>query len=193
MRSSGYDEMSKEYNQIETRVIWQRPEMVMQALGDLSGKRVADIGAGTGYFAFRVAAAGAEVIAIDVDPRAVEFMNSEELRYPEEIQDRFSTRIATADSPQLREGEVDIVMMVNTYGYLQERVEYFKNLQSGMKNGGRVLIIDFKKKETTIGPEVEDRISLQQVQHELAEAGFTIVDVDEESLQYQYIVQAIRP
>ena len=190
--SPGYDEMSESYYEAAARVIWQRPEIVMNVLGEMEGITVADIGAGTGYFAFRIAAAGADVIAIDVDPRAVSFMDSEKKRYPAEIQERFSTRIAEPTSPNLKKSEVDVVLMVNTYIYIDDRVQYFEKLQKGLKDNGQVVIIDFKKKETTIGPKQEDRISIQQVQRELSEAGYTIVGVDEETLEYQYLIKAVK-
>ena len=48
---------------------WQKPELVITSLGSFEGKTVADIGAGTGYFSFPIAAKAAKVIAIDIDNR----------------------------------------------------------------------------------------------------------------------------
>ena len=191
-QSDGYDEMSEEYNAVDARVIWQRPELVVQALGNLENKVVADIGAGTGFFAFRIAAAGADVLAIDVDPRAISFMDSEKERYPDEVSSRFNTRLATEDDSALENEEADIVLMVNTYIYIENRVEYFSKLQDGMKRGGKLIIVDFKKKRTTIGPNIDDRLTLQEVQKELSDAGYTITGVDEDSLDYQYLIEAVK-
>ncbi len=191
--SRGYDEMSSPYYETETRVVWQRPEVVLEALGELDGKTVADIGAGTGFFAFRVAAAGANVIAIDVDERAIAFMNTEQERYPEEIRSRFSTRLADESNSGLKKGEADVVLMVNTYIYIEDRIDYFKNLLEGLSDRGEVVIIDFKKKQTTIGPRIEDRVALLDVQRELSEAGYIVQQVDDTTLQYQYIVKAVKP
>ena len=191
--SRGFDEMASPYYETETRVVWQRPEVVLQALGPLTGKTVADIGAGTGFFAFRVAAAGADVIAIDVDERAISFMNTERERYPEEIRARFKTRLATTTEAGLENGEADVVLMVNTYIYIDDRVEYFRKLRDGLSQKGEVVIIDFKKKKTTIGPNLEDRMALLDVQRELSDAGFIVQQVDDQTLQYQYIIKAVRP
>ncbi len=191
--SRGFDEMSSEYYEIGARVVWQKPDLVINLLGDISSKKIADIGAGTGYFAFRLAAAGGTVIGIDIDPRAISFMNSEKERYSEDIQQRFTTRLATAGSAMLQENEVDVVLMVNTYIYLTDRTTYLTDLKSGLKKNGQLVIIDFKKKETTIGPALEDRLSLLQVQQELSQAGYQILSVDENTFDYQYLIRAIRP
>ncbi len=189
----GFDEMSSEYYESGARVIWQKPELVINILGDLSSKTIADIGAGTGYFTFRLAAAGATVIGIDIDPRAISFMNTEKERYPPEVQQRFSTRLAQEGSVVLKDGEVDVVLMVNTYIYLTDRLKYLTDIKSVMKPGGQLVIIDFKKKETTIGPALDDRLSVIQVQQELSQAGYNILSVDENTFEYQYLIRAIRP
>ena len=56
------------------RETWQRPDAVIAALGPLEGKTVADLGAGTGYFSVRLAQAGARVLAVDVDPRFLDYI-----------------------------------------------------------------------------------------------------------------------
>jgi predicted RNA methylase len=58
-------------------VIWQKPDLVIQQLGDVNGKTVADLGAGTGYFSRRIAYKGARVIAIDIDPQAIQWMQEQ--------------------------------------------------------------------------------------------------------------------
>jgi 2-polyprenyl-3-methyl-5-hydroxy-6-metoxy-1,4-benzoquinol methylase len=190
--ATGYDEMSEEYYESDARVIWQRPELVMSVLGPLEGRTVADIGAGTGYFAFRLAAAGANVIAIDIDPRAISFMQSEKQRYSADVQERFTTRLASENDPSLANGEVNIVLMVNTYIYIEDRVEYFERLKKGMQQGGELVIIDFKKKKTNIGPDVSDRVALSDVQRELGLAGYKILEIDESTLDYQYVIKAVK-
>jgi 2-polyprenyl-3-methyl-5-hydroxy-6-metoxy-1,4-benzoquinol methylase len=192
-KSKGFDEMSSGYYESGARVIWQRPELVLNILGDLSTKTIADVGAGTGYFSFRLAAEGATVIGIDIDPRAIAFMNAEKERYPDEVQKRFSTRLSKPGSAMLKTKEVDVVLMVNTYIYLDDRIGYITDLISGMKAGGQLIIIDFKKKETAIGPALEDRLSLVEIQLELSRAGYNILSIDENALDYQYLVRAIRP
>jgi SAM-dependent methyltransferase len=188
--SKGFDELSSEYYDVQSRVIWQKPDLVLSLLGNLKGKTVADIGAGTGFFAFRVANNGGKVIAIDIDPRAIEWIEAEKKRYPVEVQALLETRLASPYNPNLASGEADIVLMVNTYIYIEDRVTYFRNLRAGLKQGARLIIIDFKDRETPIGPKLEERIPLRQVQAELTQAGYSILSADDDSLDYQYIVIA---
>lgn len=175
------------------RVIWQKPDLVIQQLGDVNGKTVADLGAGTGYFSRRIAYKGARVIAIDIDPQAIQWMQEQKSRFPVELQDRLIIRKATEDDPKLAENEVDIVLLVNTYSYIKNRVTYFKRLLKSIRKGGTVLIIDFKKKETPFGPKVSERVDIGDVEKELTQAGYYIIQKDESSLEYQYILKAVRP
>lgn len=187
---TGFDELSSDYYMSDSRVIWQKPDLVLNLLGPLRGKTVADIGAGTGYFAFRIAHAGAKVLAIDIDPRAITWMEAEKSRYPADVQALVETRLATPSNPNLRAGEADVVLMVNTYIYITDRVEYFRNLRSGLRKDARILIIDFKDRQTAIGPPVQERIALSRVREELEEAGYSILRVEEDLLEYQYILMA---
>lgn len=173
------------------RVIWQKPELVIDLLDDLSNKTVADIGAGTGFFAFRMVLKAKKVIAIDIDPRFISYLDSVKvLELPENYQDRLETRAATADDPNLRENEVDVVVIVNTFMYIKKPVEYLKNLRQGISDGGQVLIVDFKKKRTPIGPPSEYRVPLFQVEEQLYEAGYKNIKAKDTFLDYQYIIIA---
>ena len=189
-KSHGFDELSSDYYDSQSRVIWQKPELVLSLLGDLRGKTVADIGAGTGFFAFRIADQGAKVIAIDIDPRAIAWIDGEKMRYPMGVQALLNTRLASPDNPNLKPAEVNLVLMVNTYIYIDDRIGYFKNLRQGLKPDAEIIIIDFKDEKTPLGPKPEERIAMHQVEAELVEAGYKITMTDATALQYQYIIKA---
>lgn len=188
---AAYESEAHEYESAD-RVIWQKPDLVIQQLGDVEGKTVADLGAGTGYFSRRIAYKGARVIAIDIDPLAIQWMEEQKEKFPIELQDRLIIRQAEPDDPKLKPNEVDIVILVNTYTYIENRVAYFSKLKQAIRRGGAILVIDFKKTETPFGPKLEERIDAQTVQQELTEAGYTILKTDEASLEYQYIIKAVR-
>ena len=188
---NGFETEAKEYESPD-RVIWQKPDLVIQLLGDVSGKTIADLGAGTGYFSRRLAYKGARVIAIDIDPKAIQWMEEQKSRFPFELQDRLVIRKATENDPKLKPNEVDIVLLVNTYSYIKNRVTYFTELQKAIRKGGIVLVIDFKKTETPFGPKVQERVDITDVEQELAQAGYDILMKDESSLEYQYILKAVR-
>ena len=172
------------------RGIWQKPELVISYLGDLEDKTVADIGAGTGYFTFRLLPKAKKVIAIDIDPRFINFLDSVKVRLSDSYRDRFESRLATFDDPLLQPEEADNVMIVNTYGYIENRGQYLKTLYKGIAFEGQILIIDFKINNLPVGPSDEFKVSSRQVERELIAAGFEIAKTDTESLDYQYIILA---
>ena len=173
----------------ENRVIWQKPEMVVEMLGDLTGKTVADIGAGTGHFALRLAKKADKVIAVDIDKKFTSYIDSVKVfELPDNFQERLTTRLATEDNPNLRENEVDIAVIVNTYMYVGNRVDWLKKVVNGLKPGGEIIIIDFKKKRTPVGPPSIYRVPLYQAEEEMSRAGLVNVETNDAVLDYQYIL-----
>lgn len=172
------------------RVFWQKPDLVIDLLGDLSEKTVADIGAGSGYFARRLAHKAKHIIAIDIDDQFIEFMDSiKVVELPPDVAQRFETRLATPEDSKLRNNEADVVLIVNTYIYIPNRVAYLAHLRQGMKPGGKIVIVDFKKKRMPLkNPPDEIRLPLHQVENEIEEAGYRWLASDDTSLDYQYIV-----
>ncbi len=185
------------------RVFWQKPDLVIDLLGDLSEKTVADIGAGSGYFARRLAHKAKHIIAIDIDEQFIEFMDSikivdqearrrvaEVSQSGETITARIDeTRLATPEDSKLRNNEADVVLIVNTYIYIPDRVAYLARLREGVKPGGKIVIVDFKKKRMPLkNPPDEIRLPLHQVENEIEEAGYRWLASDDTSLDYQYIV-----
>lgn len=172
------------------RAIWQKPDLVISLLGDLKGKTVADIGAGTGYFTFRLVPKADKVIGIDIDERFISFMDSVKVRLPATFRDRFETRLGAPDNPKLKNKEADAVVIVNTYGYIPDRIKYLQTLAKGLKNENQLLIIDFKKNNLPIGPASEFKVGMEEIKNELTKAGFSINKIDTQTLDYQYIVLA---
>ncbi|HJW29298.1 MAG TPA: class I SAM-dependent methyltransferase, partial [Saprospiraceae bacterium] len=160
----GFETDAEQYERPD-RVIWQKPDLVIEQLGNVEGKTVADLGAGTGYFSRRIAYKGARVIAIDIDPRAIQWMEDQKARFPIELQDRLIIRKADPDDPKLKPNEVDMVLLVNTYSYIKNRVPYFTRLQQAIRKGGTILIIDFKKTQTPFGPDISERVDIHDVEH----------------------------
>lgn len=173
------------------RASWQKPNLVIEKLGDLSNKVVADIGAGTGYFAFRLVFKAEKVIAIDIDPDMIQLMNAFKLNLPQELQSRFDTRLAQTDDPLLAESEADVAIIINTIAYIENRVDYLKTLKRGLKDGGQVMVLDYKMKKLPItAPPRSERVHLSEIEADLENAGYSKVVSDDTSLEYQYILIA---
>ena len=169
------------------RAEWQKPDKVIGGL-ELEGKTVADIGVGTGYFAFPIALKAARVIGIDIDQRFLDYIRQK--KETQKLGGNIETRLTTPDSPGLRDGEADVVLIVDTIHHIENRTEYLRKLKRGLRNGGVLVIVDFKKHETPAGPPVEFRLSADELKTELEAAGFKVAPADMETLPYQYVIKA---
>ena len=188
MNETPFHELVERFESQE-RTEYQKPEKVLQSLGDLSGTKVMDLGAGTGYFSFRLVEAGASVIAADVDDRFLDHIREKKSKL--DLSDsQIELRKVPYDSPGLKKNEVDLFLIVNTYHHIENRSEYFKQVKSGLKEGGRVVVIDFVKDEIPVGPPLEMKLAPSEVQNELKVSGFTDFSVDSTLLPYQYLVFA---
>ena len=172
---------------------WQMPELVIEQFGSISDKVIADIGAGTGYFSFRIASKGADVLAIDIDSNFLEHIEEVALEMTPALEGQIRTRIAPPGSPSLMEKEVDGALIVNTVSFLPERENYFKEIRQGLKNGGKIVIVDFKAEPSPVRPSENLLISSEKLVSELKTAGFRQVNVNTTSLPYQYIISAVKP
>lgn len=175
----------------EDRIVWQKPAEVVRLLGDISYKTIADIGAGSGYFTFRIALKAKKVIAIDIDPTMIKIVETFQHQLPEEIQNKIETRLALPNDPKIADGEVDMVVIINTIGYIEDRAQYLNVVKKGLTENGEIFILDFKTKNIPINaPPMEYRIPLGTLETDLINAGFEILTSDDRTLDYQYILKA---
>lgn len=188
MNKASFDELAKSFEDKE-RASWQKPGLVIEKLGDIKGKEIADIGAGTGYFSFRMAELGANVTAIDVDER---FQNFIKEKIEKENTINLKTKLVGYDNPELAENEFDALIIVDTYHHFNDKIEYMTHCFNGLKTGGVLMNVDFKNKETAHGPPVDHRISAEEVKKDLLKVGFIDVKIDQTTLPEQYIVTAIK-
>jgi ubiquinone/menaquinone biosynthesis C-methylase UbiE len=150
---------------------WQMPARVIEALGLRADSAVADIGAGTGYFAMRLAKAVPKgtVYAVDVEPAMLEFLRK---RAQTEHASNVVAVQAAASSPNLP-APVDAILIVNTYHHLPARETYFSELKRSLKPGGRVAIVDYRK-DAPDGPPPEFRFDAAQIIDEMQRAGYRL-------------------
>ena len=186
MHQSSVKDLIQRFESAE-RDAYQQPEKVMAYLGDLQGQTIMDIGAGSGYFSVRLAEKGANVIAADVDEEFQEFIKK---RIEEDTLKNIVTRKIPYDSPGLEEQEVDKVLLVNTYHHIENRPDYFSKVKKGTKTDGELIVIDFFKSETPVGPPLEHKLAIDDVIHELKKAKYTSFEVNVDLLPYQYIIKA---
>ena len=176
------------------RSSWQKPELVVDILGDIEGEKIADIGAGTGYFVYRLAYKNAKVLAIDIDEDMIAFIEAFKENLPKQVQNNIETRLALPNDPKLTTQEVDKAIIINTISYISDKKQYLQRLRNGIKSGGMVMILDYKNRIIDIpAPSMEDRVSIGALQTALTTAGYINIEVDDTSLDYQYIIKATAP
>jgi ubiquinone/menaquinone biosynthesis C-methylase UbiE len=162
------------------RDAWQLPHDVIVALDFKPGEVVADIGAGTGYFARRFAHHAAKIYAVDIDAKLLEMAKKNS---PANVE----TVLATADDPKLPDASVDTIFFCDVLHHIENRPAYYRKLAKALKPGGRIVNIDFYKKPTPFGPPEAMRLSEETVIQELAAAGFRKTK-SFDILPYQYFL-----
>ena len=172
---------------------WQDPKFVIEALGDLNNKTIADIGAGTGYFTFQMAVPAKKVIAIDIEQRFLNYIEDRKTEmYDRNLASKIETRITESADPALKKDEVDIVLIANTIGFIKNRINYLAKVYNGLSGSGRIVIIDYKLGNMPVGPDEHLKVKPTTLATELRKSGFVIEKLDTTSLQYQYLLKAYK-
>jgi len=175
----------------EQREEWQKPSQVLEALAVREGERVADIGAGSGYFTLPLARAvgpTGRVYACDIEQAYLEHIAR---RATLEGLEQVTCQLADADDPHLPAAGVDTIFMVDTYHYLQDRAQYIRTLRECLAPGGRIVIIDYIPRERDPGafvPALEHQLSRETVDADMAAAGLKPAAVHD-FLPEQYFVE----
>jgi SAM-dependent methyltransferase len=155
------------------RDAWQKPHEVIRALKLSPDAVVADVGAGTGYFSARLATMlpNGRVYAVDVEPDMVKHLAE---RAQREGRKNMQAVQGVPDDAKLPE-KVDLILFVDVHHHIDHREQYFRNLRSSLKPGGRVAIIDFRH-DAPMGPPKRSRISSERVKAELSTAGYSLAE-----------------
>ena len=166
------------------RDAWQKPDDVIRALQLPPDAKVADIGAGTGYFAARLARAvpAGRVYAVDSAPDMVRYLGERAKR--EGLANLVAVQAAEG-GPTLAE-PVDVALLVDVYHHIPSRTEYFAALRAALRPGGRVAIVDFRV-DAPNGPPRSARIPPDTVKQELARAGYALA-AEHDFLPDQYFL-----
>ena len=186
-RANGYIWMLER----DERDDFQKPDEVMRAFALKPGDRVADIGAGSGYFTIPVAKAvgpTGKVWAIDAWQDMLDYL---ERRVEMEQLENVVLQKVERDDPKLPPGGVDVILLIGTLHYIQDRSAYAQKLRGGLADGGRVVIIDYRPKpfeERPWGPPPEQQMSKEEVDQDFATAGLKPVKVHD-FLPEQYFVE----
>jgi predicted methyltransferase len=182
---------------------WQQPEEIMDALGIADGSRVADLGAGGGWFTVRLGhRVGPQgvVYAVDIQPEMIEVIMRR-------VGDHGLTWICpirgTEDDPRLLAGMaqcpakrppqtgrtgLDAVLIVDTYPQFEHPVPLLRHVAAALAPTGRLGIVDFRKDGAGgPGPPLEERVDPGTIRRDAQQAGLVFLR-EETFLQYQFLL-----
>jgi arsenite methyltransferase len=166
---------------------YQKPHEVITALNLKPGEVVADIGAGSGYFTFRLAHHAGDtgrVYAVDVSPDMIVHLNRLIRDLPVK---NVVTILAAPDDPLLADASIDRFFICDTWHHIGDHARYLALLKKMLKPGGQVVMIDFKKAETPVGPPMEMRIDKGDLLKEMEANGFKLT-AEHTFLPHQYFL-----
>ena len=169
------------------RDAYQKPHEVIMALNLKPGEMIADIGAGSGYFTFRLARHVGEagrVFAVDINPDMI-------IHITRLIRDS-STRnvitiLAPPDDPLMIDGSIDRFFICDTWHHVEKQEQYLALMKKALKPGGQVVMIDFQKRELPVGPPLDMKIAREDLIRQMEKAGFALAQ-EHSFLPYQYFL-----
>ena len=151
---------------------WQQPDAVLALLGIGPGDRVADLGAGGGYFTFRLSEAvgpSGRVYAVDVDDDMVGLLarRAQELHAA-----NVSVVRGEYDDPKLPDGEIDLLFTCNTYHHISGRTAYFRRVLVDLAPNGRVAIVEYDGRGGWFPNLFGHETPADEIAREMREAGY---------------------
>ncbi len=149
----------------------EEPAKVITALELKPGMVVADVGVGTGYFAFRMAPHLGEkgrVLGVDIQQEMLDKLKkkAESLKVA-----NVEGVLGTITDPKLPEKGVDLVLMVDVYHEFDHPWEMMQAIVKSLKPGGRVVLVEYRKEDPTVPIKEVHKMSEEQVKKEMEVVG----------------------
>ena len=169
------------------RDAYQKPHEVLTALRLKPGEVIADIGAGSGYFTFRLArhvGAKGKVYAVDVSPDMIRHVNR---RIRDLKADNVVSILADPDDPLLPERSVNRFFICDVWHHVENRSKYLSAMKRMLKPGGEIVMIDFHKRDLPFGPPTQMKIAREDLVKQMAGGGFRLAR-EHTFLPYQYFL-----
>ncbi len=169
----------------------ERTDLLVQRLALAEDDVVADIGAGTGYFTFRIArrVPRGEVLAVDIQPEMLEII---ERRKREQDIANVRPVIGTVTDPGLAPRSVDVALIVDAYHEFSHPREMAQALHDALRPGGRLVLVEYRAEDPSVPIKRLHKMSEEQARRELAAAGFEFVR-NERFLPLQHFLVFRRP
>lgn len=153
-----------------SRGMEERPSRLVKALELKPTDIIADIGAGTGYFSFRMAplVPKGKVLATDIQPEMIDII--EDLKKERNITN-IETILTTVADPKLPEDSVDLALMVDAYHEFEYPREMMLGIVKGLKPGGRAVLVEYRGENPLVMIKGLHKMTQRQVKKEMAAVG----------------------
>lgn len=165
----------------------ERPDLLLAALKLKPGQSVADIGAGSGYYARRLAGLVGEagiVYAVDIQPEMLDLIG----RKMAELKIRnVKPVLGTITDPKLPRASVDLALMIDVYHEFDHPYEMMQAICSALKPGGRVVFVEFRGEDPKVPIKRLHKMTEAQVRKEMAAQPLEWVRTDE-TMPWQHII-----
>ena len=169
----------------------ERTDLLIAGLNLSEDFVVADIGAGTGYFTFPVAARvpQGKVFAVDIQPEMLALMEQRKAR---EKVDNVETVLGEADDPKLPDSDIDLAFIVDAYHEFSFPREMGERLKASLKPGGQLVLVEYRAEDPSVPIKRLHKMSEVQVKQEMAAIGLDWVRT-ESYLPQQHVLIFQKP
>jgi precorrin-6B methylase 2 len=170
----------------------ERPDLLLDALALAPGMAVADVGAGTGYYSWRIAARTGEagrVYAVDVQPQMLALL---EERMRERGARNVQPVLGTATDTGLPPQSVDLALMVDVYHELLHPREIIASVMRALRPGGRLVLVEYRAEDDRVPIKRLHKMSQAQIRREIGEQGL-LWQQTVATLPWQHIVIFRKP
>ena len=165
----------------------EAPSKAIKALAIRPGQTVADIGAGSGYYSVRLAAAvgpTGRVFATDIQPEMLALIRKKLQAQPIP---QIELVLGTATESKLPDASVDLALMVDVSHELAEPQVFIRSLRRALKPGGRLVLIEFRKEDARVPIREEHKMTVREAKLELEAEGLRLREVID-VLPWQHIL-----
>jgi len=169
------------------RDAYQKPHEVLTALNLKPGEVIADIGAGSGYFTFRLShfvGDKGKVYAVDVSPDMILHINR---RIRESKATNVVSILADPYDPLLPNQSVNRFFFSDSWHHVENQTKYLALMKRMLKPRGEIVMIDFHKKESPIGPPLQMRIAREDLIKQMETNGYRLTK-EHTFLPHQYFL-----
>lgn len=145
----------------------ERTDLLVDALKLRDGEVVADIGCGSGFISRKIAKkiGSGTVYGVDIQPEMLALLAKRMAMF------RITNVkgvLGTTTDPELPPASCDTMIMVDVYHEFDKPYEMIRSMIAGLKPGGRIVFVEFRKEDPEVPIKEVHKMSLEQVRKEMA-------------------------